>query len=227
MALAMRLFLIATLFAFGSMASPVAGQTVDSELPVIKFFYFDHGSVEWTVSAESEEFQKHLSENESSSTLMASLINAVNLDVDAETMRPQIAEWIANQREGFEQRNIRPQAFRRAEGIVAYLRAHDFNISQLVSALKRRSGAANVQIVAVHQVKDQDKSSFMLKVVLDEPEVDLGRMGYNVELGSAQTGYITVIYALGLALYEVHERINEGVPADDESTEELPAPAGQ
>ena len=62
-----------------------------------------------------------------------------------------------------------------------------------------------------------------MKVMLEGSQLDLGRMGYNVDLPSPDVGYITVIYGLGLALYEVHELLSVEVPPVP-TEEELPDP---
>ncbi len=115
-----------------------------------------------------------------------------------------------------------------AEGIVAYLRAHDFSIHKLVEALKRRSGASDVELVVVHLRDAQDNPSFKLKVVLVDPEVEIGKQGFNVNLAAPNASYTVVAYALGLALYELQEIINRDSPAEDappsESIEALPVP---
>ena len=111
---------------------------------------------------------------------------------------------------------------------IAYLRAHDFSISNLVEALKRRSGAEDVELVAVHLRDRNANSTYKLKVILIEPEIEMDKMGFNVKLRSSDVSYTAVTYALGVALYEVHEILNSEVEedqaADDEDIEALPLP---
>ena len=76
-----------------------------------------------------------------------------------------------------------------------------------------------MQLVGIHRKKGEDDSQFSLKVILEDPTLDLGRKGYNVNLSSPEVGYVTVVYSLGLALYEVQELLSEESPV-----EELPQP---
>ena len=77
------------------------------------------------------------------------------------------------------------------------------------------AGVGDVELVAVHLVDEVGDPSFQLKVVLPNHQVDSTRQGFNVPLRDANVNYTTVIYSLGVALYELHEIIN----AESESEE--------
>ena len=150
---------------------------------------------------------------------MSCWFNGVRGEENSDAARAQMSEWIAGQRERFQRRSASPTSFQRAEGIVAYLRAHDLSIRRLVEALKTRSGASAVELVAIHQSGARDGASLMIKVVLADSQIDIGRMGFNIDLQSPDAGYVAVIYALGTALYDVEEMIVANRPP-----EELPEP---
>lgn len=195
-------------------------------LPTLKFFYYDSGRIEWVVSAEPDRLERHLQANPDSARLFGSLTQSVDEAIDTEEVRLQMARWLADEREqsGGGGNVVR---LRKAEGIVAYLRAHDFRIDQLVQQLLKRSGASDVEIAAVHLVDGAGNSSFHLKVVLPDEQVGLGQQGFNVASRSPDVTYTSVVYALALALYEVHEIINadsasEGTGPSD--IEALPPP---
>lgn len=196
----------------------------EDDLPEVKFFFFDGKDVEWVVSAEPQAFERHLSDNATSRTLLTTLQSAIDRQVNPDEMRPQMARWVEGQRRSFERGSIANKTYQRAEGIVAYLRAHDFSIPKLVAALKQRSGASSVVIAAIHQTNGDSNARFKLKVMLEDAHLDLGQMGYNVDLPSPDVGYITVIYALGFALYEVHELLSVEVPPAPPEEEQLPDP---
>ncbi len=194
----------------------------DSGLPTLKFFFFDGAPVEWVVSSDKDAFTEHLAANPDSARLATSIHRAVYGEENTEAARAQMAEWIEAQRRQFQNRAASPTSFQRAEGIVAYLRAHDLSIRKLVEALKTRSGASAVELVAIHQARAPQGQTFKMKVVLVDPVVEMNRMGFNVDLQSPAAGYVPVIYALGTALYDVEEMISTNSPA-----EELPEPEGE
>lgn len=191
----------------------------DPNVLELKFFFFDSGKVEWIVSSDKKYFVQHLQNNEDSSQLVSTLREAVLGPDQSGVTRQHIADWIADERANFEQRGVSPVRFRKAEGIVAYLRAHDFDVQELVAALKDRSGASDVEIVGIHQVDAGDDSTFQLKVVLVDPTLDIGKRGFNVKLSSSKAGYLSVVYALASALYDVEELIGTREPP-----ETLPSP---
>ena len=203
-----------------------AGEIADPHQPRLRFFYYDAPSVEWIVSSDKKAFAVHLRQNEESSTFVTTIHNAVTGDELNDVARTQMTDWIAAQRETFEQRRRDTISFRKAEGIVAYLRAYDFSIRRLVEALKDLSGATNVELVAIHRTAAQTEPDFKIKVVLTDAAVDLGRQGMNVDMQSATSGYVPVVYALGMALYDLQEIVNADQPAEQPPArlEELPEP---
>jgi hypothetical protein len=199
----------------------------DANLPAVKFFYYDAGAVEWAVSAEPERLQRHLASNADSQQLFEEVNHAVAESPTAGNSAAQMTRWIESERQRFDQSRREVARMRMAEGIIAYLRTHDFSIPNLVRDLKHRSGASAVELVAIHLRDAQANSSFKLKVVLVDPKIDIAKQGFNVNLPSANASYTVVTYALGVALYEVHEIIHGGPtekPEEDKSLEPLPVP---
>lgn len=210
---------------------PVSKPSV-SGLPRLKFFYFDQAHTEWVVSAEPDRLERHLEGNADSASLYQNLQRSLSETPDLDRIRNGMADWIRSERTRFDQAGSRvSRRVRVAEGVVAYMRAHDFDIRKLVTALVKRSGARDVELVAIHLVDAEGESSYKLKVVLPNDQVELGRQGFDVVLQSSQVTYTSAIYALAMALYEVHEVVNQVDHPDDEETEqrarmleELPLP---
>ncbi len=196
----------------GAMA--LVARAAEDDLPHLKFFYFDSGQVDWIVSSDKEAFAKHLEQNADSNRFVTSLHKSVRGEEPVDAARGNIADWIADRRAQFEQRYGDSTRFRKAEGVAAYLRAHDFSIRRLTAALKRRTGAKSVDLIAVHQASRQGRPDYKLKVVLTDPTADVVVIAFNVVIQSANASYVPVIYALGLALYEVQERISGNVPSE-------------
>ena len=213
---------------YGLLSSAQEPELAEGILPEVTFFYFDSDTVEWATSAEPERLRAHLSEDSDSQALFEAVSVSVNGPPTPEETARQMTEWIEAERSRFEQTRSEPVRIRMAEGINAYLRDHDFSISNLVEALKRRSGAEEVELVAVHLRDRNSKSTYKLKVILVEPEIEIGKQGFNVKLRSSDVSYSAVTYALGVALYEVHEILNVDEPEDDsvpaEDIEALPLP---
>lgn len=197
-------------------------------MPLVKFFYYDAADVEWAVSAETKSFQEHLESTPESQVLFETVSNAVRSSPEAETPAEALTRWIESERERYQQSRQDAVRFRMAEGIIAYLRAHDFSVSSLVEALKRRSGASDVELVGIHLRDNQGHSSYKLKVILVDPAIEVGKQGFNIKLRSPNASYAAVVYALGVALYEVHEVINAESSEDGtkevEEIEPLPLP---
>lgn len=212
-------------------AATVMAQDVQDDpgsLPTVKFLYYDAAAVEWAISAEPERLQQHLTTNATSRTLLESVSSAVAKTSDTSESARQLTRWIENERVRFDRTRREPARIRTAEGIVAYVRDHDYSIPKLVEDLKHRSGASAVELVALHLRDRQGSPSFKLKVVLVDSSVDIGRQGFNIDLPSPEVGYATVAYALGVALYGVQEIIHSESPGgkdENKATEELPAPA--
>ena len=97
----------------------------------------------------------------------------------------------------------------------------------LVDSLKKLSGASDVELVAVHLVDKAGSSSYLLKVIL-VATIHVGQQGFNVDIRTPQVTGISVVFALGVALYEVQELINqersEDAAEDDQPIEPLPLP---
>ena len=147
---------------------------------------------------------------------------------DVASSAKQMTRWITGERERFEQSRREAPRMRMAEGIIAYLRDHDFSVSKLVDDLKHRSGASDVELVVIHLRDRQGTSSFKLKVVLVDPTIEIDKQGFNVDLPAPKASYTVVAYALGVALYEVQEIIHGPSPDDGpqptETIEPLPVP---
>jgi hypothetical protein len=200
---------------------------LEAELPKIKFFYYDAGTIEWAVSAEPESLRRHLAATADSQQLLEEVNHAVTETPTASNSAAQMTRWIEAERRRFDQSRREAARMRMAEGIIAYLRSHDFSIANLVRDLKHRSGASAVELVVIHLRDTQANSSFKLKVVLVDPKIEIGKQGFNVNLPSPNASYTVVTYALGVALYEVHEIIHGSpveVPDGDKSIEPLPVP---
>ena len=146
------------------------------------------------------------------------LLRQFSSDEPATPARSHMSRWIARQREQFNEGSLSATQFRKSEGVVAYLRAHGFSAERLVESIRERTGAKAVELVAIHR-RTQNESLYWLKVVPVKPKIELGRKGYNIEMATTEVGYVSVIYALGLALYEVEEVATENSPP-----EELPTP---
>jgi hypothetical protein len=202
--------------------------TEPSGLPIVKFFYYDAAGVEWAVSAEPDRFERHLASNSASQGLYQAVTSSVIEPANVGDTGLQMTRWITKERERFDETRRESARSRMAEGIVAYLRAHDFSIRRLVEALKRRSGASAVELVVVHLVDSRGTSSFTLKVVLVDPQIEIGKQGFNVNLESPNASYTVVAYTLGVALYEVQELIHRDSSDDEsgpaETIEPLPVP---
>ena len=199
-----------------AMSATEIGSGQEPSLPTVKFFYYDSARVEWVVTAEPDRLQPHLEANQDSESLFQSTLTAViNLE-ESEEVQSQMARWIEQERQRFRQTSTGTARFRKAEGIVAYLRAHDFSVSNLIDALTKRSGASTVELAAIHLVDGSGQSSYKLKVLLVDATIEIGKQGFNVDIRSPQVTYLSVVYALGVALYEVHEIINADVPSDAE-----------
>ena len=200
----------------------------DPSLPVVKFFYYDSGAVEWAVSEEPARLQLHLADEPQSMAMLESLTDAVASSPESEGSAQLMTDWLERERSRIDQSRREPLRALMAEGISAYLRAHDYGVANLVGALKRRTGATEVEVVGVHLRDAQARSSFKLKVILVNPELEIGKQGFNVRLPSDQVGYTSVAYALGVALYHVHDLLNaeneEDYPEMLEQIETLPVP---
>ena len=200
----------------------------ESRQPTLKFFFYDQGAIEWAVSAEPDRFEKHLEANADSAQLYESLSAAVTDPPELEQVQARMARWIEAERNRAPEANRSTVRIRKAEGIVAYMRAHDFEIDQLVNALLKRSRAQDVEVVAVHLVDGAGNSEFKLKIVLPYDEVGIDKQGFNVVLASQNVTYTSVVYALAMALYEVHEIINvdsgEAPEEPEGEMEVLPSP---
>jgi len=197
----------------------VEASELANDTPRLKFFFFDEDQVDWVVSSDKEAFTKHVQDNQQSQRMVSSLHKAVRGPEPVDQARANVADWIAERRTRSGQQWGDDARSRKAERIVAYLRAHDFSVRNLTEALKRRTGASAVDLVAIHQMNDRGQDEYKLKVVLENPTVDMGRKGFNIDLQSANASYVPVIYSLGVALDEVQERINSNMP-----TEALPEP---
>lgn len=217
--------IVAVALVLASRPLPAASQELEatpSTLPTIKFFYYSANGIEWAFSDDAERFQQHLAENPDSQQLYESVTNALNSAPTTKDTADRMTKWIEAERARFQQSRGEVVRIRMAEGITAYLRAHDFDVSNLVEALKRRSGARDVELVAIHLRDQQGASSFRLKVVLVDAEIPLGKQGVNVSLRSPRVSYSTAGYALAVALYEVHEILNqEDANGGDEPTNEI------
>ena len=215
----------------GRQAGSLSHDGAAPENLVVKFFYFDGRRIEWVVSAEPDRLERHLEADPDSAQMFQSLKESVAAVPDTEQIRLQMAQWLESERERVTDPGSNVIRLRKAEGIVAYLRAHDLRIDELVRALLRRSGATTVELVAVHLVDRSGMSSFQLKVVLPDEQVGIGGQGFNVAFNSPQVTYTSVVYALALALDAVHEVINtdseddpaEGPPSGFDA-EPLPPP---
>jgi hypothetical protein len=200
----------------------------DPSLPKITFFYFDAGSVEWIVSAEPQRFDRHLSSNPVSQGLYNAVTSAVNDSPSADAAAKQMTAWITSERERFEQTRREAPRLGMAEGVIAYLRSNDFSIPRLVQDLKTRSGAREVELVVVHLRDPQGSPSYKLKVVLVDPQIEINKQGFNVDLQAPNANYTVVSYALGVALYNVQEINHSEAPKDESqqppSVEPLPVP---
>lgn len=198
-------------------------------MPALKFFYYDSAKIEWIVSAEPERLQDHFQTNAESARLFHSLSSAVDEQADLEQVRAQMARWLDNERGRVTEPRGNVVRLRMAEGISAYLRAHEFSMDQLVEALLKHSGASGVEIAAIHLVDGSGTSTFRLKVMLPDESIGIGGQGFNVAFQSPDITYTGVVYALALALYEVQEIVNsdaeEGAPSSpDLDVESLPTP---
>jgi hypothetical protein len=227
--LALPVALLLCAFAAPSEEPSVDDPAARPSLPIVTFFYFDAAGVEWAVSAEPERFDRHLSANSDSQRLFTAVSAAVAETPDPAASSRQMTAWVESERERFEQSRREPARMRMAEGIIAYLRTHDFSIPKLVDEIKHRSGAKNVELVVVHLRDRQGNPSFKLKVVLVDPTIEVGKQGFNVDLPAPEASYTVVTYALGVALYEVQEIIHRATSPDDkskpiETIEPLPLP---
>lgn len=205
-------------FAVGAPAQEL--ETDHASLPTVKFFYFDAAGVEWAVSAEPQRFEQHLASNSDSQRLFEAILGAIIESPENSDSSRQMTRWIESERERFEQSRREPARMRMAEGVIAYLRAYDFDIRKLVGALKRRSGASEVELTVVHLLDRQGNPSFKLKVVLVDPEIEIGKQGFNIDLPSPNANYVVVTYAMGVALYGVQEIIHR--ESSDETDENRP-----
>ena len=223
--------IVTVFFAAGVGHSHVTDESptlAEGAMPTLKFFYYDSRNIEWVVSAEGDAFDRHMAANVESARLFQSLTEAAYAPSDVQKVQTQMARWIDQERQRFDTGARNTVRFRKAEGIVAYLRAHDFEVQRLVRALLTRTGADSVELVAVHLVDNAGVSSYKLKVVLPNDTIDIGKQGFNVVHSSPDVTYTGVAYALALALYEVHEVINQeadgGEPGDELEVEPLPPP---
>lgn len=209
-------------------ATAVALADDEPRQPTVKFFYYDQGRIEWAVSAEPDRLEQHLEANADSAQLYESLSAAVSELPELDQVRSRMARWIEDERNRAPDLNRSNVRVRKAEGIVAYMRAHDFRIDQLVEALLKRSQAQDVEVVAVHLVDGAGNSQYKLKIVLPYDEIGIDQQGFNVVLAAPNVTYTSVVYALAMALYEVHEIINADTgeaPQDPEADMEvLPSP---
>jgi hypothetical protein len=222
------LFCLALVAPAGEPQADPLDQAPQSSLPTVKFFYYDAAGIEWAVSAEPERLERHLAANSDSQSLLQAISSAVAETPDVAGSARQMTRWITGERERFEQSRREAPRMRMAEGIIAYLRDHDFSVSKLVDDLKHRSGASDVELVVIHLRDRQGTPSFKLKVVLVEPKIEVGKQGFNVDLPGPKASYTVVAYALGVALYEVQEIIHGPSPDDGpqpaETIEPLPVP---
>ncbi|MEX0677653.1 MAG: hypothetical protein WD063_11295 [Pirellulales bacterium] len=216
------------LFFFAARAPAQEPAAESPSLPVVTFFYYDAAGVEWAFSAEPERFRRHLASNSDSQALFDGVTAAVAEKPDAAGPARQMTRWIESERERFEQTRREPARMRMAEGIIAYLRDHDFSISKLVDDLKHRSGASEVELVIIHLRDGQGSPSYKLQVVLVDPEIAISKQGFNVNLPEPKATYTVVTYALGVALYEVQEIIHRDSSKEDtqenKNIEPLPLP---
>lgn len=196
--------------------------------PTAKFFFFDARETEWAVSAEPNRMQQHFNRVPESSLLFDSLNVALSVPADSQKVRATMSKWIEAERDRFGNTGSRSeQRIRVAEGVTAYMRAHDFDAGQLIAALLRRSGATDVEVAAVHLVDRNGKSTYKLKVMLPGNEIAMERQGVDVLLNSPNVSHDGVVYALALALFETHEIIeaqSTGEPMPDTDAEQLPIP---
>ena len=196
--------------------------------PTLKFFYFDEQQTEWVVSSDESRLQDHLTDNEDSANLFASLQRSMEPAEDLKHVRSIMTNWLEDERSRFSSTGGRnTQRIRVAESVTAYLRVHDFKISQLMEALIHRSGAEDVELAAVHLIDGGGKSAYKLKVMLPADQIDIDKQGFDVTLTSSEVTYASVVYALAIALYGVHEIINAeqtDEPVPEETWEELPVP---
>ena len=197
-----------------------------TEIVKTRFFFLDMADYQWVDSIDEESLQSHFAMNESSFQLYTSLQETVNGPDLADTARPHFSTWLTEQRLLFQGGRSNAEAFRRSEGLVAYLRAHEFNVKDVVDAIKRRSGATEVQIIAIHHAGSAERESrFLLKVVLQNSQVELGQSGYIVRLQTPYISYVTMLYALGIALYELNELPEAARPVQPtEPVDEPPVP---
>jgi hypothetical protein len=213
---------------FAAVAAADDPQVAPAGMPIVKFFYYDAAGVEWAVSAEPAAFERHLAANSDSQSLYQAVTTSVIEPANVDDTALQMTRWIAKERERFDETRRESSRSRMAEGIVAYLRSHDFSIHQLVEALKRRSGASEVELVVIHLLDARGTPSFKLKIVLVDPQIEIGKQGFNVNLDSPKASYTVVTYALGVALYEVQEIIHRDSSDDQsdppETIEPLPVP---
>lgn len=200
-----------------SFPTALAGQQEDTaNRPLVKFFYYDQANLDWVVSSEPERLNEHLANHADSQKLLASLDQVVQSEEPLETTRLRMLRWIQKEREQFDQRPGNGQRFRRAEGIIAYLRSHDFSIRSLVEELKKRSAARDIELIAVHLVGSNANDEYRIKVRLIDALPSVNDHGYQVDLRSPEINHVGAVYALGVALYEVHESINSEVPAEED-----------
>ena len=196
--------------------------------PVLKFFFFDERETEWVVSTERDRFEQHLEQNDESAQLYQSLQAAAQPRSDSQAVRATMSRWIEAERERIRQAGVGAGTrIRVAEGVTAYMRAYDFEVSQLIAALLRRSGASEVQVAAVHLLDETGNASYKLKVMLPGDQIGIDRQGINVVLSSPTVGDGSLVYALALALYEVHELLESqstGQPPPGREAEPLPPP---
>ena len=196
--------------------------------PTLKFFFFDQRQTEWTVSAEADRLQNHLEQNEDSAKLYESLQSASQTRTDLLGVRATMSKWIEDERKRFSDTSARSaRRIRVAEGVTAYMRAYDFEIGQLIPALLRRSGAREVELAAIHLVDRNGNSSYKLKVMLPYDQIQIDKQGFDVVLNSSNVTDASVVYALALALYEVHEILeaqSNGEPTPEIDIEQLPVP---
>ncbi|MGI9429557.1 MAG: hypothetical protein ACR2NM_12920 [Bythopirellula sp.] len=207
-------------------AQEVANQEVIK--PTLKFFFFDERETEWVVSTEPDRMNSHFEEQEDSARLYESLQTSTQTPADSQSVRSTMSTWIEQEREHFRRSgSAGGQMIRIAEGVTAYIRAYDYDANQLVSALLRRSGASEVEVAAMHLIDTAGKSSYKLKVMLPSDQIDIDRQGVDVALNSAKVSHVSIVYALALALYEVHEIIearSTGEPVEESGAEQLPVP---
>lgn len=221
-------FLVVSILLIDQLGGQEEASEQEGMKPTLRFFFFDERETEWVVSSEADRLNRHFDEHEESARLYESLQTATGTAADVKSVRSTMSKWIEDERERFSRSgSAGARRIRVAEGVTAYIRAYDYDASQLINALLRRSGASDVEVAAIHLIDQGGRPSFKLKVMLPRDQIEIGKQGFDVTLNSAQVSHVSIVYALGLALYEVHEILeaqSTGEPIEDSGAEQLPVP---